>query len=293
MSDKLKAMFVHAHPDDESSKGAATMARYVNEGVEVLVVTCTGGERGSVLNDKMDRPEVWDNITSIRAAEMAKAREILGVDQAWLGFTDSGLPDGWMPDSGVDLPEDSFYLVPTEKAAAPLVELIRSFKPQVIVTYDEDGGYPHPDHIKTHEVSVAAFEAAGDPEAYPDRGEAWQPDKLYYDVTFCKDKLSALHEALLDAGLESPYGDWIKRRSGMPDKGHRITTKVECADYYPTRDEALKAHATQVDPDGFWFAVPQEIQQKVWPWECYQLVSSTVETEKPEGDLFDGLRPVN
>ncbi|WP_025273672.1 mycothiol conjugate amidase Mca [Haloglycomyces albus] len=290
MPEKLKAMFVHAHPDDESSKGAATMARYVDEGIEVLVVTCTGGERGSVLNEKMDRPEVWENITSIRAAEMATAREVLGVRQSWLGFTDSGLPEGWTRDSDVELPEDSFYRVPTDKAAAPLVELIRDFKPQVMVTYDEDGGYPHPDHIKTHEISVAAFEAAGDPEAYPDRGEPWQPSKLYYDVAFTVDKLRALHNAMLDAGLESPYANWIERRSKMPDKSARITTKVECAQHFAVRDEALKAHATQVDPDGFWFAVPLDLQQKTWPWETYQLVKSTVETDQPENDLFAGLR---
>src|SRR5690606_26072931 len=143
-STTLRLMCVHAHPDDESSKGAATMARYVREGVEVLVVTCTGGERGDVLNPKMDRPEVQENLPRIRTEEMNRAREILGVRQHWLGFVDSGLPEGWLPDSGIALPDDAFYLVPTEKAAAPLVEIMRSFKPHVVTTYDEEGGYPHP-----------------------------------------------------------------------------------------------------------------------------------------------------
>jgi mycothiol S-conjugate amidase len=290
-STTLRLMCVHAHPDDESSKGAATMARYVREGVEVLVVTCTGGERGDVLNPKMDRPEVQENLPRIRTEEMNRAREILGVRQHWLGFVDSGLPEGWLPDSGIALPDDAFYLVPTEKAAAPLVEIMRSFKPHVVTTYDEEGGYPHPDHVKTHEISVAAFHAAGDPERYPDRGEAWQPKKLYYGHGFGKARVEALHRAMVDEGLESPYGDWLLGdRDWTRDKSGRVTTRVECAEYFHIRDEALKAHATQVDPDGFWFAVPREIQQKAWPTEDYELVESSVATRLPEDDLFAGLR---
>ena len=149
--DQLRLLAVHAHPDDESSKGAATMAKYVAEGARVLVATCTGGERGSVLNPAMDRPEVWERLPQIRVEEMARAREILGVEQEFLGFVDSGLPEG---DPLPPLPDGCFALVPVEEAAAPLVALIRRFRPQVITTYDERGGYPHPDHIKTHEISV-------------------------------------------------------------------------------------------------------------------------------------------
>ncbi|THV41979.1 mycothiol conjugate amidase Mca [Glycomyces buryatensis] len=284
-------MCVHAHPDDESSKGAATMARYVREGIEVLVVTCTGGERGDVLNPKMDRPEVQENLPLIRTQEMDRAREILGVKQHWLGFTDSGLPDGWLPDSGIALPEDAFYLVPTEAAAAPLVEIMRSFRPHVVTTYDEEGGYPHPDHVKTHEISVAAFDAAGDPERYTDRGEAWQPLKLYYQHSFGKARIEALHLAMLAAGLESPYEEWlVGDRDWARDKSERVTTRVECAECFGIRDEALKAHATQVDPDGFWFAVPRELQEKAWPTEDYELVSSHLPERLPEDDLFAGLR---
>src|ERR1700754_3156355 len=119
-------MAVHAHPDDESSKGAATMARYVDEGVDVLVVTCTGGERGSILNPALkDRPEIEDNIGESRALEMARAREILGIRQEWLGCVDSGLPEG---DPLPPLPEGCFGLVPVEKAAEPLVEIMRRFR---------------------------------------------------------------------------------------------------------------------------------------------------------------------
>ncbi|EEP73428.1 mycothiol conjugate amidase Mca [Micromonospora sp. KC207] len=287
MAEQLRLMAVHAHPDDESSKGAATMAKYVAEGVDVLVVTCTGGERGSVLNPKMDRPDVWANIAEIRRAEMDAARAILGVEQAWLGFVDSGLPEG---DPLPPLPEGCFALQDVEVAAGPLVRLIRQFRPHVITTYDEEGGYPHPDHIMTHKISVAAFDAAGDPERYPDLGEPWQPLKLYYDVGFSKGKILALHEGMLAAGLASPYEEWLKRWDDRPDKGPRITTRVECADYFPVRDDALRAHATQIDPDGFWFHVPMELQRQAWPTEDFQLARSVVDSPLPESDLFAGVR---
>ncbi|GAA2612573.1 mycothiol conjugate amidase Mca [Dactylosporangium fulvum] len=287
MAEQLRLMAVHAHPDDESSKGAAAMAKYAAEGIDVLVVTCTGGERGSVLNPKLDRPDVWENIATIRRAEMDRAREILGVRQAWLGFVDSGFPEG---DPLPPLPEDSFGLVDPEEGAAPLVELIRSFKPHVITTYDEEGGYPHPDHIMTHKITMVAFEAAADPARYPDRGEPWQPLKLYYNMGWSRARMMALHEAMLDAAGESPYTDWIKEWDNRRDVGDRVTTRVPCGEYFEIRDDALRAHATQVDPDGFWFAVPLPIQQKVWPTEDYELVKSHVETRQPEDDLFTGVR---
>jgi mycothiol S-conjugate amidase len=292
LSEQLRLMAVHAHPDDESSKGAATMAKYVAEGHQVLVVTCTGGERGSVLNPKLDRPDVWANISEIRRAEMAAARGILGVDQAWLGFVDSGLPEG---DPLPPLPAGCFALQDVEAAAEPLVRVMREFRPHVVTTYEEDGGYPHPDHIMCHNVSVAAFDAAGDPDRHPDAGEPWQPRKLYYHMTFTKVKMMALHEAMVAAGMESPYAQWLEKRDGSqdrwPDKSPRITTRVPCEEWFPVRDDALRAHATQVDPDGFFFQVPMEIQQKVWPTEDYQLARSLVgETGPDENDLFSGVR---
>jgi len=245
-----------------------------------------------VLNPKLDRPDVWANISEIRRAEMAAARAILGVDQAWLGFVDSGLPEG---DPLPPLPEGCFALREVEVAAESLVRVMREFRPHVVTTYEEDGGYPHPDHIMCHQVSVAAFDAAGDPDRYPDAGEPWQPRKLYYNLTFTTGKLVALHEAMLAAGIESPYGEWLERRDAAqdkwPDKTPRITTRVPCADWFPVRDDALRAHATQVDPDGFFFQVPMEIQQKVWPTEDYQLARSLVGDPGPdENDLFAGVR---
>jgi mycothiol S-conjugate amidase len=280
-------MHVHAHPDDESSKGAATTAKYVAEGVDVHVVTCTGGERGSILNPKMDRPDVLANISEIRRQEMERARDILGVTQDWLGFVDSGWPEG---DPLPPLPEGCFGLVDVEAGAQALVRLIRSFRPHVLTTYDEKGGYPHPDHIQCHNVSVAAFDAAGDPGRYPDAGEPWQPLKLYYHHSFNRQRMQAIHDAMLEHGLESPYAERLADWKPNPEHDARITTRVPCADWFGVRDQALLAHATQIDPDGHWFAVPRELQQKVWPTEDYELARSLVEADLPEDDLFAGIR---
>ncbi len=283
---RLRLMAVHAHPDDESSKGAATMARYVAEGVEVLVVTCTGGERGDVLNPALrEDPDLLRDIAEFRRHEMAAAVEVLGVQHEWLGFVDSGLPEG---DPLPPLPQGCFALQPLAVAAAPLVQLVREFRPHVLTTYDEQGGYPHPDHIMAHRVTVEAFEAAGDAERYPGCGLPWKPLKLYYDRAFSRARIEALHAALLAAGLASPLADWVARREGRQERP--VTTRVECADYFPVRDRALLSHATQVDPAGWFFTIPLEVQQRVWPTEDFELARALVPTNVPEDDLFAGVR---
>ena len=287
MVEQLRLMCVHAHPDDESSKGAATMARYAREGVDVLVVTLTDGSRGSVLNPAMDRPEVLGNITAVRAAEMDRAREILGVRQVFLGFVDSGLPEG---DPLPPLPEGCFAIGDLQEQTEALVRVVRQQRPHVMTTYDENGGYPHPDHIRCHVVSVAAFEAAGDPDRFPDAGEPWQPSKLYYNLTFHKSRLEKLHDAMLAAKVDSPYGEWLTSWEDKPGDAERLTTSVPCAEFFGVRDAALIAHATQVDPTGRWFACPIELQQSTWPYEDFQLARSLVDTDLPEADLFAGVR---
>ena len=290
MSDErggLRLMAVHAHPDDESSKGAATTAYYAAHGVEVLVVTCTGGERGSILNASYPgRPAEGEEMAAVRRGEMAQAAAALGVQHRWLGFVDSGLPEG---DPLPPLPEGCFALVPLEEAAAPLVEVVRAFRPHVMTTYDPSGGYPHPDHIKTHEVAAEAYRAAGDPERYLDRGEPWTPLKLYYNHDFSLTRMRAMHEALLSVGAESPFGDWIESRSAREIPERTVTTRVPCVEMFPARDAALRAHATQIDPEGFFFTVPREIEAATWPVEEYELADSRVPTQVPETDLFAGI----
>ncbi|HEY5334900.1 MAG TPA: mycothiol conjugate amidase Mca, partial [Mycobacteriales bacterium] len=286
MSSPLRLMAVHAHPDDESSKGAATMAKYVRDGVDVLVVTCTGGERGDVLNPQLPPVEPAD-LPALRIREMAAAAEILGVRQHWLGFVDSGLPQG---DPLPPLPEGCFALVPLEESGPALVALIREQRPQVLTTYDEQGGYPHPDHVRTHEISMWAMDRAADPDFRPDLGAAWQVSKVYYHLTFTKPRLLALDEAARQAGLESPYAEWLARWEDKPDDPRHVTTQVECAEYFPLRDRALLAHASQIDPDGRWFRLPMPVQAAAWPTEDYELARSLIDTSLPEDDLFAGLR---
>ncbi|MHA3019832.1 mycothiol conjugate amidase Mca [Mycobacterium sp. BMJ-28] len=284
---ELRLMAIHAHPDDESSKGAATTARYAAEGARVMVVTLTGGERGDILNPAMDLPEVHGRIHEVRRDEMAKAAEILGVEHHWLGFVDSGLPEG---DPLPPLPEGCFALVPLDEPVQRLVRLIREFRPHVITTYDENGGYPHPDHIRCHEVSVAAYEAAADHVRYPDAGEPWAASKLYYNHGFLRKRMQLFQDEFAKNGQVGPFEKWLKDWDPELDVlDGRITTSVECAAYFAQRDDALRAHATQIDPASFFFSVPMEWQERLWPTEEFELARSRVPVQLPETDLFTGI----
>lgn len=279
----LRLLAVHAHPDDESSKGAASTAKYVREGVEILVVSCTGGERGDILNESF---ELGDrDIAEVRREEMALAAQVLGIQHRWLGFEDSGWPDG---DPKPPLPEGCFGALPLEQVAAPVVDIVREFRPHVITTYDENGGYPHPDHIRTHEVAMYAWHKAAD-ETFSTDAPAWAIAKMYYHFTFSKERLTALHEALLATGVESPYEEWLAEWDD-DEKPSRVTARIHCADYFDIRDKALLAHATQIDPNGTWFAVPRDMQKEIWPTEDYELALSRIGDIAPEDDLFAGLR---
>jgi mycothiol S-conjugate amidase len=278
-------MAVHAHPDDESSKGGATMAMYAALGAEVLVVTCTGGERGSVLNPKLDRPDVRNGIPGLRRLEMARARDILGVQHEWLGYIDSGLPEG---DPPAPLPHGCFALQDPLLAAGRLARVIRRFRPHVVLAYDEDGGYPHPDHVMANRIAVLAFDIAGS-AAVPRTGTSWQPLKLYYHA-HTHDQLTAYRQGMIAAGLEPSFATAMEELLTPRDASRAITTRIRCGEYFTVRDEALRAHATQIDPDGPWFCVPTSVRRRVWPTEDYTLARSLVPTSWPEEDLFAGIR---
>ena len=285
---ELRLMAVHAHPDDESSKGAATTARYAAEGARVMVVTLTGGERGDILNPAMDIPEVHGRIHEVRRDEMAKAAEILGVEHRWLGYVDSGLPEG---DPLPPLPEGSFATVPRDGPTEALVAVIREFRPHVLTTYDENGGYPHPDHIRCHEVSVAAYEAAADHLRYPEAGEPWAVSKLYYNHGFLRQRMQVLQDEFANHGQDGPFAKWLENWDAEEDVIEaRVTTRVECAKFFAQRDEALLAHATQIDPKSFFFTTPMEWQQRLWPTEEFELARSRVPVQLPETDLFAGIK---
>ncbi|HWU46707.1 MAG TPA: mycothiol conjugate amidase Mca [Humibacter sp.] len=281
-------MAVHAHPDDESSKGAATYAYYVNDGAEVMVVSCTGGERGDILNEELENRAMAErDLPGLRRLEMAAAQAVLGIEHRWLGYVDSG-----MPSEDGSLPVNSFASIPLEISAEPLVRLIREFKPQVLVTYDENGGYPHPDHIRCHDVSVEAYRAAGDPHRYPDAGPAWQVQKLYYDRIFNYKRMSSVYDLLRESEPDSPLiaqfeemTGWLKREG----EESLATTQVPAGEFFELRDAALRAHASQVAPDSAFFFWPNHLQQRAWPYEDYQLIDSNVDSTLPETDLFAGV----
>lgn len=285
----LRLMAIHAHPDDESSKGAATMARYAAEGNQVMVVTCTGGERGDILNPAMDKPGILDNIFAVRQEEMAKAMEILGTEHRWLGYEDSGLPQG---DPLPPLPEGCFALEDSDKVTRDLVKILREFRPHVIITYDENGGYPHPDHLKVHEVSMLAWEKSGDAAYTPELGAPWEPLKLYYTHGFIRQRMEMFHDLLIEQGKPSPYTPMLERwKANEADVMARVTTQVPCERFFDQRDDALRAHATQIDPAGAFFGTPVEVQRRLWPTEEFELAKTRVKTSIPEDDLFAGITP--
>ncbi|WP_174720221.1 MULTISPECIES: mycothiol conjugate amidase Mca [unclassified Cryobacterium] len=282
----LRLLAVHAHPDDESSKGAATYAHYRRLGVEVMILSCTGGERGSILNEALlGHPLAERDLPGLRRLEMAEAQRALGVQHRWLGYEDSGMnEDG-------SVPRNSFADIPVAISAEPVVRLIREFRPQVLVTYDEKGGYPHPDHIRCHDVSMEAYRAAADPTRYPDAGEPWQVEKLYYDRIFNLERVDAMFLELSvtepDSPLLEPLG---AAREWMKDYPKLATTHVPVGDFLEVRDAALRAHASQVAPTSSFFFWPNDLIREAWPYEDFQLVESKVDTVIPESDLFTGIR---
>jgi mycothiol S-conjugate amidase len=205
-----------------------------------------------------------------------------------LGYRDSG-----MAGTEANTHPESFAAAPLDEAVGRLVAIVRAERPQVIITYGDDHrGYPHPDHIRVHDISVAAFEAAGDPDRFPEAGPPWQPLKLYY-TGWSRARLEALHGAFLARGEESPYANWLSRWD--PDhEGLPMTTRIDVGDHLTARRAALLAHRTQIDPEGFWMRLPDDVERDVFPWEEYRLARSLVEVGVPPGsfedDLFAGVR---
>lgn len=321
-----RLMFVHAHPDDESSKGAATAARYIDEGAEVSLVTCTGGEAGDVLNPHASAVP-RERMAEVRAAELDDAVAAIGFTRTYrLGYRDSGYHE-----DPAAVPSGTFARQPLDDPSAVLAAIIRLERPTVVVTYPEDGGYPHPDHIMNHLVTIRALELADDadadlghhdptsfagPGADPDvggRGHAgaarpgsdtprradpptghvllstpWRVPKVYATGTFPTERLEALRAPMLARDPASPFVRRAEER--LARRGGLVPdTRVRCGDWFDRRDAALRAHVTQVDPHGNWFEVPRDIEREHYPFEAYLLVRSDVLVPDDEDDLFAGL----
>ncbi len=280
----LRILTLHAHPDDESSKGAGSIARYRAGGAGTVLVCATGGEEGDILNPAMDRDEVRNNMAEVRHGELAEAARIIGYETVeMLGYRDSG-----MEDSDANKNPECFWQAPIDEAIDRFVGLLRQHRPHVLVTYSDDQqGYRHPDHLRVHDISLPAIERAGDASYRPELGEPWQVLKVYYS-TWSRARMEAMHAKFAELGLESPFTkEWFDR----PSQDHRISAKVDIGDYFHIRGEALRAHATQVDPASpFWFGLPDDAGREAYPYDDYILGQSVMPVAESEADLFEGVR---
>ncbi len=288
MTDR-RLLLVHAHPDDESIGTGATMAKYAAEGAQVTLVTCTLGEEGEILVPELEHlaSDKEDGLGRYRIDELAKACDALGVtDHRYLGgpgrFRDSGMmgtPQNERP--------DAFWQADLEEAARALVAVVRETRPQVLVTYDENGNYGHPDHIQAHRVAVMAFEKAGDPSYAPEAGDPWTPSKLYY-TAFPKSVMQQGIDMLKEQGVENFFG--VDSADDLPfvTPDEVVTTEVDGSAYLQRKLDAMRAHATQIQVDGPFFALSDNLGQTALGVEYFSLARGARPTER-ETDLFDGV----
>ncbi len=293
----LCLMTIHAHPDDEASKGAPTVARYHDQGAKTVLVCCTGGEAGSILNPAMDSDENRKRLSEIRMGELEQSRRIIGYDAVeLLGYRDSGM-------KGAEENNDprSFARADGGEAMEKLFALFDRYRPQVVIAYDDESDwYPHPDHQRVHELTTKAFRRAAE------LGKVFAPKKLYYSV-FSRGRIEASHQAFLDRGLKSPFDErFLNRRARDGD----ITTRIPVNGYGQVRLDALRAHRTQIDPESpFWFGLGDEVASELYPFDEYILAavnengavhswpfrgpgplkSQLVPQQLPEADLFSGI----
>ncbi|MDQ1670834.1 MAG: N-acetyl-D-myo-inositol-2-amino-2-deoxy-alpha-D-glucopyranoside deacetylase [Actinomycetota bacterium] len=288
-----RLLLVHAHPDDETIGNGATMARYAASGTHVTLVTCTLGEEGEVLVPDLTAlaADQEDTLGQHRVGELATAMEALGVtDHRFLGgpgrFRDSGMMG--LPTN--DRP-DCFWQADVDEAARLLVEVVREVRPQVLVTYDENGGYGHPDHIQAHRVAMRALEMAADPQVRD--GEPWQVEKVYWNAipdSWLREGMRRLREAGDETTFEGmdPEGELPM---ATPDE--LVTTAVDATDFVDAKLAAMRAHATQIAVDGPFFALSNNLGNAVWGVEHYRLVRGEVAGDRDqngrETDLFGGL----
>jgi mycothiol conjugate amidase Mca len=281
---QLRLLAVHAHPDDETISTGGLLIKSASEGIYTALVCCTGGEEGEIRDPDLPQEEHQHRLAEIRMDELRRAAEVLRVaDLRFLGFRDSGMAGT----PANDTPEN-FHNADPEEVANRLVRVLREVRPQVIVTYDERGGYGHPDHIATHRATVAAFDAAADPARFPEQGlEPWQALKLYYAV-WSRTDMRTFNKMLVDSGVAEPFDEEFLETYAVPDE--MVTTKLDVSAYVKQKMDALRLHRTQVAEDDFWFTLPPELQDRAFSQEQYQRARSVVAAPDFEDDLFAGLR---
>lgn len=283
----LTLMAIHAHPDDECFGGGGTLARYSAAGHITVLVTCTGGEEGEIVDPELNTDEVKRNLAEVRRRELDAAVEILGITHLeMLGYRDSG-----MVNTPANEDPRSFHKADLEETTGRLVALIRRYRPDVLFTYAEDGGYGHPDHIKAHLTTVAAFGAAGDAARFPEAGEPWTPSKLYYSAWLTRSQVQGLWRAMRERGLSIPFRgqetdeppEW-----GVPDDV--VTARIDVRDYVTRKIEALRVHRTQIKLDHPFVTLPEDLAREYVGVEGFVRAQSRVAAPERESDLFAGLR---
>ena len=293
---------VHAHPDDETISTGGVMAKYAAEGARVICVTCTGGEHGEIVVPELDTSENHAKLAELRAEELRRALEQLGpIESHQLGYVDSGMmgtPENEAP--------ESFWNADLDEAVGRLVRIIREARPQVLVGYNDFGGYGHPDHIRAGQIAKLAWERAGDPSCYPEHLAegipAWQPQKLY-ETAF--DAGARQRDELLDVLKARGIGAWWlppedetveqkAEREGfmaqMAEAVGPITTRVDISEFTERKHLAAAEHVTQLAKDGFFLGLTVDDWKRFFPTENFTLRESKVGVRIPEDDLFEGLR---
>ena len=295
-----RILFVHAHPDDEVINNGATMAKYVSEGVQVTLVTCTAGEMGEVLVPELEHLafEREGGLGEHRRGELDDAMKALGVtDHRFLGghghFHDSGM--SWAEDgsatAAAEVPDGAFWHADLLVAADLLVEIIRELKPQVLVTYDQFGGYGHPDHVQAHRVATYAMDLAGVRSYKPDLGIAWDVPKAYW-VAMSKSQMSDGIRAVRESGDATTFADWDPDNLPFGATDEELDAVIDANEFVDAKMQSMKAHATQIALDGPFFALSNNLGNQVWGKEFYRLAKGTLGPVGPDGfeeDLFAGL----
>jgi len=280
---ELSFLAVHAHPDDESITMGGTFARYAAAGIRTTLVTATRGEVGEILDKSLDPAEARPRLASIREAELRRACEILKIGElVFLGYEDSG-----MAGDPRNRQQNVFWQADEEEATARLIQVIRRVKPQVIATYNEIGGYGHPDHINAHRVAVAAFFSADNVKRFPG-GDPWRPLKLYYSALPVS-LIKQFGEAMRRAGMANRFSrDGEEPPFAVPDD--RVTSRVDVEPFLEQKIAAMRAHRTQIPEDSWFMKIRDALGPQAWGAEHYERVRSRVEAGVPEDDLFAGIR---
>ncbi|HEY6468809.1 MAG TPA: N-acetyl-1-D-myo-inositol-2-amino-2-deoxy-alpha-D-glucopyranoside deacetylase [Candidatus Dormibacteraeota bacterium] len=281
----LRLMAVHAHCDDETITMGGTLATYADRGVKTCVVCCTDGKLATIVDPNMPEETTRPRLAEIREGELREACSILKVDEVeFLRYGDSGMagaPTNQLP--------DAFWMAPMDEAVGKVVAQIRRFRPHVVVTYDGNGGYGHPDHIQTHRATLLAVEAARLVPMYKDAGEPWRVEKLYY-TAFPRSQFERMVEMAKQAGIEPPFGESNPDEMEFLTADRDVTSSVDTVAVINRKRDALRAHHSQISEDWPQLTMPDDVL-KQFADEYFQLVISRVPVVLPETDLFAGIEP--